>query len=170
MQWRVILARNIFWLRFIMIIRNWERVKRIPHLSIFFSSSMDDALLDLRDSSGIRFYLGNDLRPHDLGYLVLGTSSNPASLALPPDVLQFRVDSFCPPEATRVWISILRSDALTSFLLFIFVGYSTIGYQYYIRLTPYAFARHCSRAYLEKNLPMVSILFRSECLDQADSE
>lgn len=66
-----------------------------------FPLSMD-ALLDLRDSSGVRFYLGDDLRPQDLGYLVLGTSSNPASLALPPDVLQFRVDSFCPPEATRV--------------------------------------------------------------------
>ncbi|CAF1311005.1 unnamed protein product [Adineta ricciae] len=58
-------------------------------------------LSNLRDSSGIRFYLGDNLRENDMGYLVLGTSSYPSSLALPPNVKQFVVDSYCPPEATR---------------------------------------------------------------------
>ncbi|UJR17775.1 hypothetical protein I4U23_004673 [Adineta vaga] len=56
---------------------------------------------NLRDSSGIRFYLGKNLRPNDLGYLLFGTLSNPASLALPPNMNQFIVDSYCPSEATR---------------------------------------------------------------------
>lgn len=58
--------------------------------------------LDLRDSSGIRFYLGNELRQYDLSYLVFGTLSSPASLAIPPNADQFIVDSYCPAEATRV--------------------------------------------------------------------
>ncbi|CAF3465404.1 unnamed protein product [Rotaria socialis] len=56
---------------------------------------------NLRDSSGIRFYLGNELRQYDLSYLVFGTLSSPASLAIPPNTEQFIVDSYCPPEATR---------------------------------------------------------------------
>ncbi|CAF1310464.1 unnamed protein product [Rotaria sordida] len=56
---------------------------------------------NLQDSSGIRFYLGNKLRQYDLSYLIFGTLSNPASLAIPPKVEQFIVDSYCPPEATR---------------------------------------------------------------------
>ncbi|CAF1548880.1 unnamed protein product, partial [Adineta ricciae] len=56
---------------------------------------------NLRDSSGIRFYLGNNLRENDLGYLVFGTSSNAASLAIPPNVRRFIVESYCPSEATR---------------------------------------------------------------------
>ncbi|CAF2788355.1 unnamed protein product [Rotaria sp. Silwood2] len=57
---------------------------------------------NLRDSSGIRFYLANELRKYDLGYILFGTVSNPASLAIPPKAEQFIVDSYCPPEATRV--------------------------------------------------------------------
>ncbi|CAF2018482.1 unnamed protein product [Rotaria magnacalcarata] len=56
---------------------------------------------NLRDSSGIRFYLGNELRQYDLSYLVFGTLSSPESLAIPPNAEQFIVDSYCPPEATR---------------------------------------------------------------------
>ncbi|CAF4012623.1 unnamed protein product [Adineta steineri] len=56
---------------------------------------------NLRDSSGVRFYLGDELRQHDLGYLVFGTLSRAAALAIPPKTKQFIVDSYCPPEATR---------------------------------------------------------------------
>ncbi|CAF1240142.1 unnamed protein product, partial [Didymodactylos carnosus] len=56
---------------------------------------------NLRDSSGIRFYLANELRRYDLGYVLFGTLSRPASLAIPPKTEQFIVDSYCPPEATR---------------------------------------------------------------------
>ncbi|CAF1205461.1 unnamed protein product [Rotaria magnacalcarata] len=56
---------------------------------------------NLRDSSGIRFYLANELRKFDLGYVLLGTISSPGSLAIPPQAEQFIVDSYCPPEATR---------------------------------------------------------------------
>ncbi|CAF4402673.1 unnamed protein product, partial [Rotaria sordida] len=39
-----------------------------------------------RDSTGIRYYLGNQLRQHDLGYLTFGTVSNLLGLAIPPKV------------------------------------------------------------------------------------
>lgn len=53
-----------------------------------------------RDSSGIRFYLGNELRQYDLGYLTVGTDSNAAAIAIPPGVNQFIVDSYCPASTT----------------------------------------------------------------------
>ena len=63
-----------------------------------------DLCLDRVDSSGIRFYLGNELRQHDLGYLTLGTNSNGLALAIPPRVDQFIVDSYCSAKATIVGI------------------------------------------------------------------
>ncbi|CAF3997847.1 unnamed protein product [Adineta steineri] len=54
-----------------------------------------------RDSSGLRFYLSNELRQHDLGYLVFGTDISFLSLVIPPRVDQFVVDSYCPSTATR---------------------------------------------------------------------
>ncbi|CAF1307283.1 unnamed protein product [Rotaria sordida] len=53
------------------------------------------------DASGIRFFLGNTLRQYDLGYLTLGTTANAMSLAIPPNIEQFNVDSYCPMEATE---------------------------------------------------------------------
>ena len=58
--------------------------------------------IDRRDSSGIRFYLSNELRKYDLGYLTLGTAASPLALAIPPKVERFVVDSYCPSEVTRV--------------------------------------------------------------------
>ncbi|CAF3093626.1 unnamed protein product [Rotaria sp. Silwood2] len=55
-----------------------------------------------RDSSGIRFYLSNELRQHDLGYITFGTMSNLFGLAIPPLVERFVVDSYCPAKVTRV--------------------------------------------------------------------
>ncbi|CAF2851989.1 unnamed protein product [Rotaria sp. Silwood2] len=45
------------------------------------------------DNSGIRFYIGKELRQYDLGYLTFGTDSSAAALAIPPKVERFIVDS-----------------------------------------------------------------------------
>jgi hypothetical protein len=58
--------------------------------------------LDRLDSSGIRFYLSDELRQHDLGYLTFGTGSSFYGLAIPPKMDQFIVDSYCPSKATQV--------------------------------------------------------------------
>ncbi|CAF4821197.1 unnamed protein product [Rotaria sp. Silwood1] len=49
-----------------------------------------------RDSSGIRFYIGKELRQHDIGYLTFGTNASAIALAIPPKVDRFVVDSYCP--------------------------------------------------------------------------
>ncbi|CAF1072713.1 unnamed protein product [Didymodactylos carnosus] len=54
-----------------------------------------------RDSSGMRFYLGEKLRERDIGYLTLGTDSSPMALAIPPNVDQFIVDSYCQATHTK---------------------------------------------------------------------
>ncbi len=64
-----------------------------------------DSILDRRDSSGIRFYLSNERRQYDIGYLVLGTDVSLLSLAIPPRVDQFMIDSYCSSTATRVCCS-----------------------------------------------------------------
>ncbi|UJR06551.1 hypothetical protein I4U23_010834 [Adineta vaga] len=53
------------------------------------------------DSSGIRFYIGKELRQYDLGYLTFGTEPDLLALAIPPKVDRFVVDAYCPAEATR---------------------------------------------------------------------
>ncbi|CAF3947797.1 unnamed protein product [Rotaria magnacalcarata] len=54
-----------------------------------------------RDNTGIRFYIGKELRQYDLGYLAFGTSSNALALTIPPKVDQFIVDSYCPSEFSK---------------------------------------------------------------------
>ncbi|CAF4087480.1 unnamed protein product [Rotaria sordida] len=54
-----------------------------------------------RDSSGVRFYIGKELRQYDLSYLVLGTLSLPGAIVIPPEVDQFTIDAFCPAKATQ---------------------------------------------------------------------
>jgi hypothetical protein len=58
--------------------------------------------LDRTDSSGIKFYLGNELRQYDLGYLTLGTESDATGLAIPPRMDRLVVDSYCPALVTQV--------------------------------------------------------------------
>jgi hypothetical protein len=58
--------------------------------------------LDRRDSSGIRFYVGKQLRQYDLGYLTLGLGSSFAGIAIPPKVDRFNIDSYCPASVTKV--------------------------------------------------------------------
>lgn len=59
-------------------------------------------LLVDRDSSGIRFYVGNQLRQYDIGYLTSGIDPSPSSIAIPPQVGKFVVDSYCPVNASVV--------------------------------------------------------------------
>ena len=57
---------------------------------------------DRQDSSGIRFYIGEERRQHDLGYLTFGTDSFVLALAIPPRADRFIVDSYCPSKLTQV--------------------------------------------------------------------
>ncbi|CAF3433696.1 unnamed protein product, partial [Rotaria socialis] len=55
---------------------------------------------NINGSSGIRFYLGDQLRQYDIGYLTFGTDIQPDALAIPPYAQNFNVDSFCPKSVT----------------------------------------------------------------------
>jgi hypothetical protein len=59
-------------------------------------------LLDNTDSSGIRFYITDQIRQYDIGYLTFGTNADVSSLAIPPQVENFVVDSYCPMNASAV--------------------------------------------------------------------
>ncbi|CAF4394289.1 unnamed protein product [Rotaria sp. Silwood2] len=111
-------------------------------------------VLNRRDSTGIRFYLGNELRKYDLGFFTVGTGSSPSALAIPPKVERFIVDSYCPSEATRnfpksginvvfalphthlqgitVWTKIIRNNTAVQYL-FNSEKYN-FNYQYQSRL------------------------------------
>jgi hypothetical protein len=67
-------------------------------------SFLDLLLLVDSDSSGIRFYVANELRQYDIGYLTFGTDATALSLAIPPQVESFLVDSYCPINASFVCI------------------------------------------------------------------
>ncbi|CAF4514088.1 unnamed protein product, partial [Rotaria socialis] len=54
-----------------------------------------------RDSSGIRFYLGKELRQYDLGYLSLTAFATPVAIAIPPKVDRFIIDTYCPAVITK---------------------------------------------------------------------
>jgi hypothetical protein len=62
----------------------------------------ENILLDRTDSSGIRFYLGNQFRQHDLGYLTFGAASDPFGIAIPPGADRFIIDSYCTKSASQV--------------------------------------------------------------------
>lgn len=78
--------------------------KRIGYM--FFDLIFVTFWLDRHDSSGIRFYIGDKLRENDLGFLTFGTGASPSSIALPPQVERFSIDSFCPSFATQVSINL----------------------------------------------------------------
>ena len=74
----------------------------LSHQTYTAGSKCLQSILDRRDSTGIRFYLGKELRQYDLGYLTLGTESSPDALAIPPRADRFIVDSYCSGNATKV--------------------------------------------------------------------
>ncbi|CAF1384366.1 unnamed protein product [Rotaria sordida] len=51
---------------------------------------------DNYDNSGIRYYIGNELRKYDLGYLTFAVHESSAGIAIPPVVNQFEIDAYCP--------------------------------------------------------------------------
>ena len=55
-----------------------------------------------RDSSGIRYYIGNELREQELGFLALGTESMDLGISIPPRADRFVIDSYCPAILTQV--------------------------------------------------------------------
>ncbi|CAF4462457.1 unnamed protein product [Rotaria sp. Silwood2] len=57
--------------------------------------------LDRHDNSGVRFYLGKELRQYELGYLILGADVSHSAIAIPPETDRFILDSYCPAEATQ---------------------------------------------------------------------
>ncbi|CAF1091171.1 unnamed protein product [Rotaria sp. Silwood1] len=70
------------------------------------------------DSSGIQFYIGEELRQYDVGYLTLGTESNPGAIVIPPQASEFVVDAFCTPKATEVQqIILINFDIFILFCL-----------------------------------------------------
>ncbi|CAF1026501.1 unnamed protein product [Rotaria sp. Silwood1] len=70
------------------------------------------------DSSGIRFYIGEELHQYDVGYLTLGTESNPGAIVIPPQASEFVVDAFCTPKATEVQqIILINFDIFILFCL-----------------------------------------------------
>jgi len=68
-------------------------------VSIF--ANLDCFLKGRLDSTGIQFYIANELRQFDLGILTLGTKSAAAALTIPPQVSEFIVDTYCPMSATK---------------------------------------------------------------------
>ncbi|CAF1194209.1 unnamed protein product [Rotaria sp. Silwood1] len=53
------------------------------------------------DSSGMRFYLSNELRQYDIGYLTLGQDSDATAIAIPPYDDRLVIDSYCPALVTQ---------------------------------------------------------------------
>ncbi|CAF3053826.1 unnamed protein product [Rotaria sp. Silwood2] len=73
---------------------------QIKYYMIEIHFNNPNQISNITDSSGIRFYIGNQLRQYDIGYLTFGTDILPTSLAIPPNVQNFIVDSYCPINAT----------------------------------------------------------------------
>ena len=63
---------------------------------LFLTNSRCSSCLDRRDTTGVRFYFGNKLREHDIGYLTFGKDSTAQALAIPAGADRFIVDSYCP--------------------------------------------------------------------------
>ena len=75
-------------------------------------------VLDNVDASGVRLYVSNELRSYDLGGLTFGVHSLPSSIAIPPQMPSFAIDSYCGADAsrsvcysslTKTWIKVLCS-------------------------------------------------------------
>jgi hypothetical protein len=81
--------------------------------------------LDRTDSSGLRFYLGNELRQYDLGYLTLGTDSDATAIAIPPRADRLTIDSYCPALVTQVSNMCSNSVSIRSSLS---IDFSKNGY------------------------------------------
>ncbi|CAF4866010.1 unnamed protein product, partial [Rotaria sp. Silwood1] len=126
----------------------------IKYYMVQIHYSNPNQLSNRKDSSGIRFYIGKELRQYDLGYLSLGTDASALGLAIPPKVERFIVDSYCSANATvnfpeegitvvsafphthlqgrTVWTKLIRNKTAVQYL-FDAEAYD-FNYQYFNRL------------------------------------
>lgn len=56
------------------------------------------------DDSGVKLYLTEQLREHDLGLMLLGNDGNSMTLQIPPQSNEFTFTSICYPQCTQVCI------------------------------------------------------------------
>ena len=95
-----------FVIKYYLVQMHYDNPKQMPSRS-FHSFRLDRHHVsclhaDRQDSSGIRFFIGEERRQHDLGYLTFGTDSFVLALAIPPRADRFIVDSYCPSNLTQV--------------------------------------------------------------------
>ena len=118
------------------------------------------------DSSGFRFYVTDQLRQYDIGYLTLGTDATAASLVLPPQTQNFTVDSFCPGSVTSVCTPDLH-ERLSHFCLCLQTLPAT-GITV-INAFPHTHLQGKFRTVLS-GLQQISTLTRKEYLDKSDPQ
>ena len=118
--------------------------------------------LDRRDSSGVRFYIGKQRCPYDLGYLTLGVDSGPGALAIPPQVEQFTIDGICPKEATEVRFE-MWPRSVYSLLLILIAEVSRRRHHCRLSVSTYPLARLFLAAW-SLLIPCSVLLNRYECL------
>ena len=94
--------------------------------------------LDRTDSSGIQFYLGNELRQYDLGYLTFGIDSDATAIAIPPRADRLAIDSYCPALVTQVSNMYYDSASIRSSLS---IEFSKNGYHSGQCISTYSSAR-----------------------------
>lgn len=58
--------------------------------------------LDIVDSSGMRFFVTDQLRPTEIGSITIAMGVNPMSLTIPPGQSKFKLFTFCSPRCTKV--------------------------------------------------------------------
>ena len=97
-------------------------------------------ILGAVDNSGVRLYVGNEMRSYDLGGLTFGVHSLPSSLAIPPRVDTFTVDSYCGADASRMVclsLSLERQRTCVSCI----VELSRVGFNIFFVLWSHTFTR-----------------------------
>ena len=65
----------------------------------------------------MRFYVTDQLRQNDIGYLTFGTDTTEAGLTLPPQMQSLAVDSYCPGSVTAVCVSLFDDSSLSVLIL-----------------------------------------------------
>jgi hypothetical protein len=86
----------------------------------------------------MRFYLSNELRQHDLGYLTLGTDSDATALAIPPRMDRLVIDSYCPALVTQVSNMCYNSASIR---LSLSIEFSENGHHSSHGISPYSSSR-----------------------------
>ena len=95
-----------FEIKYYLVQMHYDNPTQMPSRPLHGPKVRWDSLLsfhsDRVDSSGIRFYIGEERRQHDIGYLTLGTESMALGITIPPRADRFIIDSYCPASGTQV--------------------------------------------------------------------